>query len=129
MCDAPPRSQIMMTDLPRPAPGDDGAAACNRSTSGRVSPATPSAPTRSTSRREIPFRYVRFAPRNVSTANLRGAWLTSRERRPGENSHRVDPYDRFGVVDRVPDPEPRRGDRLSVADGIQAAVVAVRVAP
>src|SRR4051794_32873996 len=64
MCDAPPRSQIMMTDLPREAAC--GCAARNRSTSARVRPANAIAPTRSTSRRDVFSRIVSMGePRRV----------------------------------------------------------------
>src|SRR5690242_5253465 len=59
----------MMTDLPRPVAGS-AAPARRRRMSGSVSPANPSDPRWSTSRRVSPFRYDRRGPWNVNMGVL-----------------------------------------------------------
>src|SRR4051812_40810356 len=72
MCDGPPRIQIMMTDLFRQEVNFEpvAALACRRSTSASESPASESAPTRNTSRRETAVRHFRSGPEQLHMADL-----------------------------------------------------------
>src|SRR6187200_2113339 len=68
MCEAPPRSQIMMMDLLRPASGF--AAARSRRMSARLRPAKASPPTRINSRRVMPSHNFVGRPRMLNMAEL-----------------------------------------------------------